>query len=319
MMKRAIDAGTKTQTRREAKAPKKYRDVLRWDVSHVQMFKSPQGKWPALAVAVMGTGEELVIHPKHHVGDVLYVKEGLRRDKSDFVEYESDGEPVWRDGAMVDWPWKPEKLAAMYMPKWAARTRLEITDVRLERLTDCSEADAIAEGMGQQLCADVFDEAAGKVQLKYCRWIENDVEGESDPECAEYCPDCAVKVAKRMGKDWGVHGWNNAEESDGPAMCGECGAPLMMSLSTHGIDSELRFTETDDAEERGRYPVRGGSARIAHMIADGIGDLREEHMGRLAKIAYATMWESHNGKGSWAKSPWVFAYTFRPLPSTGAE
>lgn len=79
-------------------------------------------------------------------GDVLWVKEALVRcAKTGFVTYAHDGMATARD-----WPWKPSRLAAMYMPLWAARLFIKIVSIRAERLQDISGPDCLAEGIPQE-------------------------------------------------------------------------------------------------------------------------------------------------------------------------
>src|SRR5690606_8173259 len=83
---------------------------------------------------------------KYQVGDILWVREtwqtsyNYENDNWDYI-YKSDG-GYWidDDGPMK---WKP----SIHMPKAAARIFLEVTNVRVERLFDISEKDAIAEGI----------------------------------------------------------------------------------------------------------------------------------------------------------------------------
>lgn len=55
---------------------------------------------------------------------------------------------VWPEiGERPDWAGKFRQ--AMHMPRWASRITLEVTGVKVERLQDCSEADAFAEGIAK--------------------------------------------------------------------------------------------------------------------------------------------------------------------------
>lgn len=91
------------------------------------------------------------VRPPFEFGDRLWVKETWRtwRDFDDIrpntlpaveapVFYEADRDNCDRHG---------KARVSIHMPRWASRLTLIVTDVRVERLQDISEADAIAEGI----------------------------------------------------------------------------------------------------------------------------------------------------------------------------
>lgn len=87
-------------------------------------------------------------------GDQLWVKETYWLDDEDgsilFAANQSDREIVdqnKRETGLQKFNWKP----SIFMPRWASRIDLRINSVRVERLQDISEADAMAEGVPNSL------------------------------------------------------------------------------------------------------------------------------------------------------------------------
>lgn len=141
-----------------------------------------------------------------HANDLLAPRH-LADDRSK-ITYEADPErrnPLWSFGKL-----RP----STHMPRWASRITLLVTEVRIQRLQDISEADALAEGI---ICQNVI----------------------TDVKCYGGMP--SEETADRF--------WNGTEPDD------------------------------DDGWE-------------------SAGD------------AYAEMWTSINGEGSWEANPWVVACTF---------
>ncbi len=167
-MVRAILAGTKTQTRRSVKpqplggAPTLLEHLLphqRWATDEAEeeyVWKCPYGEpgargrrpvrsvWRSLRFSVGGSRlwvREAWAAP--HAYDHLPPRLIPQDARIHYAATEERGGLRWRP--------------SIHMPRWASRITLEITGVRVERLQEISEADAVAEGTPCYVCGRVMD------------------------------------------------------------------------------------------------------------------------------------------------------------------
>ena len=141
----AILGDRKTQTRRTVNGQSRAWEFLGLERYQIKTKTDKNGaEWPKELLGLYASfyhtaeGFHTLAKSPHDVGDTVYVKEAWRKIPPGFpvYEYRADGHPE----SCI--PWR----SPMHMPREAARVWLRITDVRVERLRDISEGDAIAEG-----------------------------------------------------------------------------------------------------------------------------------------------------------------------------
>lgn len=148
-MVRALLNGSKTQTRRVVK-PKHLPFVENLTANFLD------GKWGERPMPYGEPGDRLWVREKWQAWDCTSVMDKEwepwdreRRSGLSINEYHAEhGNPDGIEYAATSeslGPWTP----SIHMPRWASRITLEITGVRVERLQDISEADALAEGIVQ--------------------------------------------------------------------------------------------------------------------------------------------------------------------------
>lgn len=146
-MVKAILDGRKTMTRRVVKVA----NPGEWEATNDCRNSEYGASVPCYISRKVATEERGVYYPRYDVGDRLYVKESIKRiewvDGIDGIAYVADDEPAWDISRPCRWVWKNKTLPSMFMPQGLARIWLEVTDVRVERLNEITEEDAIKEGV----------------------------------------------------------------------------------------------------------------------------------------------------------------------------
>ena len=176
-MVRALLDGRKTQTRRIMNIDKFAEYLAAYDSSGavkeylpgrlgMEYVHRELGLWNAETNP--GGRSAWYVPIRFTVGDRLWVKEtawicppmwtdspvnpmGPQRQE---VAYVADDLSGYTSDAAQDYNLK--KTPSIFMPRWASRLTLTVTDVRVERLQDISRADAIAEGLA--LASNVLEE-----------------------------------------------------------------------------------------------------------------------------------------------------------------
>jgi hypothetical protein len=201
----AILAGRKSQTRRVCKNPKvmgpheiqKATHVVKYEPKGLPpewSFRGP-ARFPAPRETDSLASYGLIHCPYGQPGDRLWCREAFWTDRRDpgvvvydatpeWGKYKNAAEPVrsthpdetltTRDEArraMLPKFWS--KRSPLFMPRWASRLTLEITEVRVERVQAISEEDARAEGLDPMPSTYTADFALhGYVDAFAERWDE---------------------------------------------------------------------------------------------------------------------------------------------------
>ena len=139
-MVRAILSGQKTQTRRVVKGM-----ALEW-------------LQPAMFTPEFVADPFNGMCPYGQPGERLWVRENgwerpertprmMREGADTWARYYYDADGITDDEAANFKTWGFKRRPSIHMPRWACRIVLEIVSVRVERLQDISEADALEEGI----------------------------------------------------------------------------------------------------------------------------------------------------------------------------
>lgn len=140
-MVRAVRDGRKTQTRRPLKLPR----CMQW---YAELGGEREGWYCDVGGRGWWSVDELAC-PFGRVGDQLWVRETWK-PHSAYAGLPPRMIPESKVFYAADDSYAPSNtswIPSIHMPRWASRITLEVSDVRVQRLGDISDDDAIAEGV----------------------------------------------------------------------------------------------------------------------------------------------------------------------------
>lgn len=166
-MVRAIQEGTKSQTRRLCKPqpPMNCSYVINGAMDHALCFQTGTSGAGTVWVPPTAKSVDHRLRCPHPIGSLLYVKEAhwafgewvqfgyteTARQKFMFLGYRDDTHVTFAESELMK---KTEfgnpgwhKRNSLFLPKRFARIWLRVTDVRCEHVQEISEEDAMAEGI----------------------------------------------------------------------------------------------------------------------------------------------------------------------------
>jgi len=164
-MVQAILDGRKTMTRRVVKFPRYIRD----DGERLILLEDGGGysdDWTIKSLLANGHMSQ-----PYSPSDILWVRETwCNINKPEFApEYYYKADAInAEDYDSTEWKWRP----SIFMPRESARTWLRVTDVRVERVQDITENDAMAEGCSGVVCEHSNSINGGCSDCMNTGWLE---------------------------------------------------------------------------------------------------------------------------------------------------
>lgn len=267
-----VRSGVKTMTRRVMKPQPRITDAGLWYGAKAFLRDSGGTVWNDADLM-----RAMCMFARYKPGETVYVKEGWRvNDWNEYsgtmaVEYD-DGtvgqmflvqdegrfNDLWVESSndcraagidsnvdgVFEWDGRSpcRRRSPLFMPEWAARTRLLIEDVRVERVQEITEEDIKREGVDLFLVDEVAWKRAKRYRTEPEYWVHGDCsDGSRYDTCGEsFCYKCCEKQVAELQRDdpGGTYsidgGWGS--EGDSRPFCETCGVPLEYDPTQYAVE-----------------------------------------------------------------------------------